>query len=350
MMHEKSFILVLIFEILLVTSSAFLAVGYDVLTSAENSQLFSRTKNVIYVGVVTENVREFALPLQQSGITYFYYSGLTEAEQAFTAGYLDALIVGNLNLRPHPSVLTVYLPQNSPKVGLTRLLLKRFFSRIEGELRDVKMQIYTPKLELYNTREVGGSKTSSNFEVFMVFTLPILFFMPSVMGASLVIDSLTEEIESKRILNLLTAPISNRGIILGKCLGSLSVTLPHTIIWLILLTFTDFPPQNKIGILLFSTLYSLFFIFTGASCALYYRNNRQAQMASTVLAVATIMLFSPNANASESLIHFSPSYIFTNLALGMSCLSLYWQLAIAGFFVFFSYILCESLLNRLDRM
>ena len=127
MMKEKSFMLVLIFEILLVTSSAFLSVGYDVLTSPESSNLFKQSRNVIYVGVVTESVREFALPLKNAGVTYFYYSTLVDAEIDFQSGYLDAIIIGNLNLRPQPSVLTVYLPKNSPKAGLTKLLLKRFF-------------------------------------------------------------------------------------------------------------------------------------------------------------------------------------------------------------------------------
>ena len=172
MMGEKSFVLVLLFEILLVSSSAFLAVGYEVLTSPENSPLLKGTRNVIYVGVVTESTRELALPLKNSGITYFYYNTLTDAEEDFKRGFLDAVVIGNLNLRAQPSVLTVYLPKNTPKIGLIRLTLKRFFLDVEERLRNVKMKLYTPDLELPSDVPAIEESMSSTFEVFFIFTLP----------------------------------------------------------------------------------------------------------------------------------------------------------------------------------
>ncbi|MFH1054885.1 MAG: ABC transporter permease subunit [Candidatus Altiarchaeota archaeon] len=325
MMREKSFVMVLLFEILLVSSSAFLSVGYDVLTSPETSDLLRGARNVIYAGIVTDSKTEVALPLQQSGITYFSYDSLTKAEEDFRGGLLDTVIVGNINLRTDPTVLTVYLPTNTPKVGVIRLTLKRFFLNLEGRLRRVKMMLYTPELKLLSYDEAARGD-ERNFEVFLLFTIPLLFFMPAIMAGSLVIDSLTEDMESGRILNLLAAPIGDNAIVKGKCLGALYATIPHCIIWLIVLSFTEYKTLNPVGIAVAFTLYATLFTSIGAVMALHFQRNRTAQMAYTLVCVASIALFSPSANASEVLIRLSPAHILTNLALGASIVSVWWQM------------------------
>lgn len=327
MMKEKSFIMVLIFEILLVSSSAFLSVGYGVITSPESSDLLKGARNVIYAGLVTNSRRELAVPLQQSGIAYFNYDSVTDAENDLRNGILDTVISGNLNLRVDPSVITVYLPTNTPKVGLTRLALKRFFLNVEDRLRRVKMAIYSPGLKLLTYDDTTNDADPANFEVFLIFTIPILFFMPTIMAGSLVIDSLTEDMESGRILNLLAAPISYTSLLAGKLAASFLATIPHCILWLIALSFTQYPLENPIGILLAFTVYTTFFIVAGALISLHFRKNRPSQMAYTLISVASIILLSPTVNFSRELILFSPAHVYTNLALGASITGFLPQLA-----------------------
>ena len=347
MMSEKSFALVLIFEILLVSSSAFLASGYGILTSPESSDLLQGSRNVIYAGLVSDTRNELALPLKQAGIAYFTYDSLTEAEKDMHDGLLDAIVVGNVHLRPDPTVLTVYLPSNTPKAGLTKLLLKRFFLNVEEKLRDVKMMIYTPDLRLLSLPADDSSPESQQFEVFLIFTIPLLFFMPAIMAGSLIIDSLTEEMESGRILNLLTAPVRKESIIVGKCLGAFAATIPHCLIWVAALSITQYRPLNPAGIVLMFTIYSVFFILCGAIISLQTRKNRLSQMAFTLLSMASIMLFSPSANASPALIQFSPGHIFTGLALGSSMLEYWWQVSVLAVSCIFALIILKKASRRL---
>ncbi len=326
MMHEKSFIMVLVFEILLVSSSTFLAVGYDVLTSPESSSMLRGVRNFVVVGIVSDSKKEFGLPFKHAGITYFAYKDLESAEREFNKGVIDAIIIGNVDLTQDPSIITIYLPSNTPKIGLIRLSLKRFFLNIEDKLRAIKSMIYVPDLRFlaYSGPEKIGD--ARYFEVFYVFTIPLLFFMPTVMAGSLIIDSLSEEMESKRILNLMLAPLRSEAIVIGKCLGSLIVTIPHGLIWVIVLSFTYFKVENHLGVLFFFILYSVFFILSGAIISLFMRHNRQSQLAYTFIAIGAISLFSPSANMSDYFITFSPAYIITNIALGASIFAYGWQI------------------------
>ena len=170
------------------------------------------------------------------------------------------------------------------------------------------------------------------------------------MGGSLVIDSLTEDFESKRVLNLLSAPLRYWEIVIGKCAGSLAATIPHCIIWVVILSFTEHHVQNPLGIILFSILYSLFFILTGAALAIKLKKNRPAQMASTLVAVASIMLFSPKANAATWLIKSSPSYVFTRLAMGDAIWDFAWQMIMLLMIIFVSALALRSQTDHLDEV
>jgi ABC-2 type transport system permease protein len=326
MMREKSFALVLIFEILLVSSSAFLSSGYSILSSPETSDLLRGSKNVIVVGLVTDSKREFALPLQRAGILYYNYQNLTSAEADFQDGLLDAIVIGSIDLRAEPSVITVYLPSNTPKLGLIKLMLKRFFLDVEERLRQVKMLVHTPAMRFltYDDSPSGGG--AQDFEVFMLFTIPLLFFMPAIMAGSLIIDGLTEEMESGRLLNLLSAPMSYPSVVAGKCLGAFAATIPHCIIWLAVLPLAGRGPANPAGILVAFILYSCLFISVGAAISLHTRRNRPAQMAYTLVSVAAITTLSPSANALHALIMLSPAHMFTAFAAGAGIGEFWWQL------------------------
>jgi ABC-2 type transport system permease protein len=325
MVAEKSFALVVLFEILLVSSSTFLAVGYTVLTTPESSDLFRGARNVVYAGIITQSKTEFSRPLQQSGIAYFQYEDLLEAEEDFQSGVLDTIIIGSVSLDSQPDTLTVYLPSNTPKTGLIRLALKRFFLNIEERLRKVKTSIYAPDQRIVGASQQPEGTSSTNFEVFLIFTIPFLFFMPSIMAGSLIIDTLTEDMESSRIINLLSCPLSASTILSGKCVGAFLSTIVHCLLWIIILSFSAHPPQSPLSMIIIFTLYTIFFILSGAIISLLIVKNRASQMAYTLMSVASIMLFSPAANAADILIKISPAYVYTNLAMGSTIADIWWQ-------------------------
>jgi hypothetical protein len=99
-------------------------------------------------------------------------------------------------------------------------------------------------------------------------------------------------------------------------------------VWLAVLTYTTYRPLNPLGIFLAFSVYSVLFILCGGVLSLMFRRNRPAQMAYTLLSVGAVVLLSPAANANTILIRFSPSYIFTRLALGAGLMEFWWQLAI----------------------
>ena len=131
MLKEKSFTLIILLELLLVSTSGLLSVGYVILTSPESSGMLSKLSNLVNVAIVTKTKEPYTTSFAASNIHFTFYDDVSIARKDFKDGLVDAMIVGDLYLSENPSNLLIYLPSNSPKSDLTRLTLKKALLGIE---------------------------------------------------------------------------------------------------------------------------------------------------------------------------------------------------------------------------
>jgi len=325
MLHEKSFLLMVLLQLLLVSSSGLLSVGYVILTSPEGSGALSQLSNLIYVGVVTDTKADYVKAFEAGKVHHTFYESFQVADKDFKEGLIDAILVGDIGEDEKPSVVTLYLPSNSPKVPLTKLALKKVLLKLEEGVRARKVEIYSPKAELMPYRMMRYNTQGRYIEIYFIFTLPLLLFLPCVVSGSLVIDSITQDLESKRILNLAAAPITPNQIVFGKAFGSLILSITQATAWLLLMSFTFINPENHLILIILCGLYTTVFMNVGSLLAVYLKKMRSSQVLYTFASMSGISLFTPFANVHPLLLEFSPAYLLARLALGASPAAFAWQ-------------------------
>jgi len=322
MLAEKSFLLIILLEVLLVSSSSLLSVGYGIITSPESSGTLSQLSNLVYVGVVTNTQKPFSQVLTSGRVNHKFYGDYASASMDLRNGIVDAILMGDLTLTGNrtqdvqPSVVLLFLPSNTPKAPLIKLALKKVLVSLEGKLRDLKVGLYAPELDLAPYRVLNLKPDARRYEIYFIFTLPLLLFLPCVISGSLAIDSITQDMESKRMLNLTSAPLTASQIVFGKALASLVLSLVQTVAWLIILGLTFVSPQNHAALVALCGLYTIVFINAGTGFALVLRRMKASQVLYTFVSMSAISLFSPFANIHPLLLAMSPSQIITRIALG----------------------------------
>jgi ABC-2 type transport system permease protein len=334
MLKEKSFVLILLLEALLVSSSGLLSTGYLIITSPESSGTLSQLSSLVYVGVVSNTPRPLTQVLSEGRMQYKVYPSFSQARTDLQNGLIDALLLGdiavtgNKSADERPSVLTVFLPSNSPKAPLTKLALKKAILGLEDRLRERKVGLYYPQLEFTPYKIMDLKPQARQAEIYFIFTLPLLLFLPCIVSGSLAIDSITQDLESKRMLNLVAAPLSPQEIVFGKALASLLLSLFQSALWLVILSFTFISPKNPAALIAVCGLYSMVFMNAGTLLALHLKKMRASQILYTFVSMSAISLFSPFANVHPLLLDNSPSYILARVALGTPPAEFASQLAI----------------------
>ncbi|MBD3389121.1 MAG: ABC transporter permease subunit [Candidatus Altiarchaeales archaeon] len=330
MIRERSFALIILLELLLVSSSGLLSVGYVILTSPESSTMLSKASSLVYVGVVTDTRLQFESVLDEGRIHHTFYNDFALAEKDFKEGLIDAVFVGDIGTSEDPSVLKLYMPSNSPKTPLIKLSLKRVLVRLEDKLRDHKVGLYAPGLEFASYELMNYRPQARYVEIYFIFTIPLLLFLPCIVSGSLAIDSLTQDFESKRMLNLVSAPLSSAHIVFGKAFGAFFISIVQCLLWLAVLSFTFVSPKNHLPLTLFCSAYTIIFLNIGSLLALYLKRMKSSQIIYTFASMTAISLFSPFANIHPLLLEFSPSYLITRMALGTPPMAFAWQLSLVA--------------------
>lgn len=321
MFREKSFALMLVLELMLVSASGFMSLGYVIFTSPESSGMLNQLSSLIYVGVVTENIDEFTQSLERQGVNYRFYSTFAAGKKDFKDGRVDALIHGDIDYGENPSMLTIYLPSNSPKRYLTMVSVKKALVDLEKQVRAVKVGMHVPDFKMISYKIIHFDPNARYIEVYYVFTIPLILFLPALVAGSLSIDSITQEFEDKSIINLLMAPISDKMILYGKTLAAVVISVLQSVLWLFILDVTSVDIANKTVLVIVCTLYSILFVNIGSIVSLLVREMRGSQIVYTLFSISAISLFSPVASLNDTLLANSPAYLLSQLALGFPVFS-----------------------------
>ena len=278
--REKTIVLALLIQLVIAGFSSFLVVG---LTSLYDPGAVEGEGTTIGIaGEAQEALTEAAADSED--VTVERYDQTQEALAAFDEGEVDAVVTGRPDPRGQGTVIQVQAlaPADDLRTTVIVVSLRSYLSDVETAERDARADSlrFTP-LEV--PPEAEGS---SFFGFTYTILLPLLLFLPPFLSGSIVVDSVTEEIERGTLELLRVAPISLVEIIDGKAAAMILLAPVQALLWIGLLQFNGFAVSNVVALVVFVAAITGVTVTVGIVLSLATGTRRQAQLLYSVLVLA----------------------------------------------------------------
>jgi ABC-2 type transport system permease protein len=242
-------------------------------------------------------------PLQsfliERGIQIASYASLSEAETALYQGRTNAILVVPQDTRGGADV-KLYLPNSDTASILIRMVIQEPLKQYENYLRAQN------GIEVRYT-DLKGEPTTS-FEFVYSVLIPMLMFFPAFVSGSMVIDSLTEEVENNTLQTLLSAPLTINGIVNAKIIAAIILAVCQCIAWLTLLWLNGIAIQNLGWILLLAVTIAGITSTTAGMAAALLGDRERSQFVYSLMLLAAV--------AISTLLDLSPLKTLSRLAIG----------------------------------
>ncbi len=294
-MKEKTMALAILIQLLIAAFSSVILVGlvsfYDPTSIGQNTALhFS-------VGVVGDSDGALESLLKGSRFTVSSFASVDDALESMRAGSLDAVmaISGGTVVD-----MRLYLPPSDTRSTVITMALQEPLKRYENYLRE-KNGVHV--------RYTGmDGRDSTTYEFLYTFIVPLLMLFPAFIAGSMIIDSISEEIENKTMDTLLSTPVSLSGVLFGKAVAAILLAVAQCIAWLLLLSLNRLYVQNALAVLLLALMVSAFVTFGSALISMYFKDRERSQFAYSILLMT--------AAGACFAINPSPISLMARLAMG----------------------------------
>lgn len=322
---EKTIIFAMLIQFFIAMFSSVMLMGmmsfYDPTTIGENSPVNLK------VGVVGHTYSPIARLIDNpKNIQIERYSDIDGAEQAFKAGKIDAIL--SIPLAEAGIVdMDLFLPESDTESTVILMALNEPLKDAEEYLREqngINM----------NFTDIEG-KSHTSYEFLYSIIIPLLMFFPALIAGSIVIDTVSEELEHKTFDTLWAAPVSLNSIFSSKIFAAIATAIFQCILWILLLKLNTFDVGNFGNVLCLSIIIAAFISFGAAIIGLYYKDRERAQF---VYSISLLL-----ATGLSYLLDPSPFNLLTRLAtgshfVGLSEVAFYLipLTAVAGLFFFAS--------------
>jgi ABC-2 type transport system permease protein len=320
--REKTIVLAICIQLFIAGFSSFLVVG---LTSLYDPQSVDGGNIEVAVsGDVEEDLLQAAS--QVDGVSLERVADREGALERFDRGEVDAVLTttsipsgGGTKLQVEAVVPSEDLRTTLIVVSVRELLTE--LERLERVDRVDQLE-HTP-VEV--PKDVGSS---SYFGFTYTILLPLLLFLPAFISGSIVVDSLTEEIEQGTLELLRVSPVSLVDIVDGKAVGMVAIAPVQAGLWMLLLRANGTGIENVGLLLLFVTAMTTLTVVVGTTLGLLTGQRRQAQLLYSLLAVllfgttlalpehpaSTVALLAVDSATAVTFAHVAG---FTALAVGL---------------------------------
>lgn len=265
------------------------------------------------------------------------FSNRTQAMEAFRAGRVDAVLVGTL--RPAGNVtVEAIAPEGDFRTTVVVVQLREALATFERALRSQ----YADRL----TRTPVAMPASAGGSPFYGFAytvlVPLLVLMPAFISGSIVVDSLTEELDEGTLELLRVAPVSAGEIVDGKAIAAIGIAPLQAVAWLVLLTINGTAISNPLALILLVTGFTTVFVALGAVLALGLRDRRNGQLLYSVASLGIV--------GAGTVLPAGPVNTIAKLAIGSPTETSWLVVAVVGLGAALSYTVARRLLIRLvDR-
>ena len=296
-LKEKTIVFAIVIQLLIAAFSSVILIG---LMSFYDPGSIGQNTNIHFdVGLVDEgNSGPLASYLADAGLTVTPMVSADYAVSQMRSGDLDAVLVipnstGVVNMQ-------LYLPESDSTSTVVLMVLESPLEKYEDYLREQN------GVHIMYTQMQGESSTT--FEFLYSFIIPMLMLFPAFIAGSMIIDSISEEVENKTLDTLLTSPISLNTVLFGKVVASVLLAIIQCVAWVLLLSVNHLYIQNAVLVLLLAFIVAAFVTMGSAVISMYFKDRERSQFVYSILlmTVGGICLFATP----------SPISVMTRLATG----------------------------------
>lgn len=294
---EKTIILAIVIQLFIASFSSVIVTG--LMAFYDPDSIGQSTKMTVTVGVVDQTDGPLVGILKKESLRVKSLPDAASAESAFRTGQVDTVLlvpekVGNVvNMK-------LMLPELDSRATVIMMVLKEPLKQYESYLREqngIAMQ-YT---DLH-------ARTDTSYEFLYSLILPILMFFPALLAGSIVIDTVSEEVENKTLDTLRSAPVSLNQILGAKVCAAVITVLLQCTAWALLLRLNHLHIENLGLVLLLSVTVGTIVSVGAAAASLYFKDRERAQFAYSMVLVVMVGL--------SYLVSPSPFSLMARLATG----------------------------------
>ncbi|GGN87776.1 ABC transporter permease [Haloarcula pellucida] len=330
--REKTIVLALLIQLFVAGFSSFLVVG---LTSLYDPGSVSAGEVEV---AVTGDARDALLDAaaEQEGADAVAYRNPDAAILAFEERRVDAVLnaryVEAASGDGNRIAVTARVPEGSVRSTLIVVEVRRVLNALERQERVER----AGSLDTDPVPLPPEASASPYFGFTYTVLIPLLLFLPAFISGSVVVDTITEEIERGTLELLRVAPVSLLDVVDGKALGMVLLAPAQALLWVLLLMGNGIPVANVPAILLFVAAVAVVVVTIGVVLGVAMRRRRPAQLLYSVL---TLVVF-----GAAVLLPEHPATTVAKLAVDSPTLLTYGHvagsvvLAVAGYAVARQYV------------
>ena len=274
---EKTIMFAILIQLFIASFSSILLVGlmafYDPDSIGHNTNIDLR------VGVIGDNQNRFTALLRQRDLHVRVFTDADEAERAFKAGSIDT-IVFIPDIKNNILEMKLVLPEMDSRATIVLMVLKGPLEQYENYLRkQLGVQV--------RYGDMGG-KPYTTYEFLYTIIIPVLMFFPAFVAGSMVVDSISEEIQNKTLATLLSAPVSLNLILYAKMAASVIIAAMQCILWALLLQFNGFAIQNLALVLAFAMIIAATISLAASLISMLFRDRERSQFIYSIIVVIAV--------------------------------------------------------------
>lgn len=319
---EKTIMIAIGIQLFLASFSSAILIGMLSFYDPDSIGLHARVS--IKVGIIGDAGSPLVGLLRDANARVTVFSSPEDAGNAFRVGAIDTVI-----FTPEDSSgvvdIKLFLPESETQSTLILMILKEPLKQYENYLRERQ------GVHVRYTDIKGLPSTTYEFRYSVI--IPILMLFPAFVAGSMVVDSISEELENHTLDTLWAAPLSLNVIFGAKTVAALILAVMQCALWTLLLRFNGIVIQNLGLVLLLAALLAAIIAVVSAFVAVYFRDRERSQFVYSLF-----ILLSAGAGY---LFDGSPIAVMTRLAAGdyyagIADVAIYGVLLLALVAVFFS--------------
>ena len=276
---EKTILLAVGIQLFVAAFSSFLVVG--LVSMYDPGALEGAEVEVAAAGDAVDGLERAAVAVPGASVTR--YEDPAAAREAFDRNAADAVAIATRNDGGGISV-AVTAPDATVETTVIvvqlRDLLRTYERRERVERADSLTSTPLPVPE--------STGTSPYFTFTYTVLIPVLVFLPVFISGSLVVDSITEEVDRGTLELLRVAPVTVGEIVDGKALAAVAIAPGQALLWLLLLELNGTPVANVPTILALMTALTTLVVAVAAGIAAVAPDRRAAQF---LYSVAVLVCF-----------------------------------------------------------
>jgi ABC-type Na+ efflux pump permease subunit len=272
--EERTIMIAITIQLFVASFASVLVVGlvafYDPNSIAQNARI------AIEAGVVGDRDGTLTSILRQSNVRVTHYSSLQEARVAVEEGLVDAGLFIPVDAAEGSGIIQgqLLLPKSDSLSTVISMVLQPSLKGYENHLRQER------GVDVRYTDVTGRPSTTYEFRYTVV--VPILMLFPAFVAGSMVVDSISEEYETRTMEMLRTAPVSMGTILGGKIAAGLVLAVVQCVLWLVLLRVNGTRVQRPLLVVLLGSIVAADVSMGSALIAILFRERERAQFVYSV--------------------------------------------------------------------